>query len=84
MGLDEKKKQVLRAVNEMSPITIPELVEITDMSYDIVKRLVSTLHANGLLCKGTAIKDNIGGMMISWKIPQGKIEQVRDYLYKKE
>ena len=84
MGLDEKKKQVLKAVNDMSPITIPEIAEVTDIPYEIVRRLVSTLHANGLLCKGTAIKKSPGDMMISWKIPQGKIDQVREFLYKKE
>ena len=84
MGLDEKKKQVLKAVKEMSPITIPEITELTDLSYDVVRRLVSTLHANGFLCKGTAIRTKEGDLMTSWKIPQGKTEQVREFLYKKD
>ena len=84
MGLDEKKKQVLKVVKDMSPITIPEIAEVTDISYEIVRRLVSTLHANGLLCKGTVLRSKTGDINISWKIPQGKIEQVREFLYKKE
>lgn len=84
MKLDEMKRAVLQAVQEMSPITIPEIAEMTGLTYEQTKRLVSTLHAGGFLCKATAIKTETGDMMISWKIPQGKTEQIREFLYKKD
>lgn len=84
MKLDEMKKSVLQAVQEMSPITIPELAEMTGFTYDQTKRIVSTLHAMGFLCKATAIKNELGELTLSWKIPQGKTDQIRDFLYRKE
>ena len=84
MKLDEMKKAVLRAVQEMSPTTTPEIAEMTGLTYEQTKRIVSTLHAAGLLCKCTAIKNELGEMVLPWKIPQGKTEQIREFLYRKD
>lgn len=84
MKLDEMKKAVLQAVRELSPITIPEIAEMTGFTYDQTDRIVRTLHASGFLCKETARKTEAGDLVMSWKIPQGKIDQIREYLYGKE
>lgn len=84
MKLDEMKKDVLKAVQEMSPAVIPDIVEATGISYEMTRKIVSTLHANGLLCKGTAVRTKTGDLLMSWKVPQGKIDQIRDFLYRKD
>lgn len=78
------KAQIYKTINALNPITIPEITELTGLEYNIVSRIVKSLHSDGAIVKSKAMRDELGNINIAWAMPAQKKPLARNWRYPPE
>jgi hypothetical protein len=83
--IKKEKEIVLKAIDELSPITIPEISQFTKLSIDKARQWVLHFHSNGEIASaGTKLCSVTQSRLPAYKIrdahPRRISKQVRSYI----